>query len=125
MIDGKKVTLEEAIQRVESNYGKGRFDFSETTYYNRHGEMTVKCNECGEKFRQRADSLFRGRPLHCTCKSESRNYRRNNAREMHKKRLRAEARGKRQERGIDKIVAKLYEKNSEKFMSLCAIEVDD
>lgn len=71
----KEITLrkrttsrDDFIKKIETLYGKGSFDMTDTLFTKTNEYVTLKCNECGRYFTKIANSLLRGSgcPYHRT-----------------------------------------------------------
>ena len=63
-----KNSREKVAKMVAESYD-GRVDIL-GKYWSRQTPILVYCHECNEAFRQRAESLFRGRRTRCRCEWE-------------------------------------------------------
>lgn len=56
----KKLTQEEFIVRANKVHGEGRYDYSQTHYVSMRQDVTIKCNICGNIFKQNPNHHLRG-----------------------------------------------------------------
>jgi len=65
-----KISKEKVAQRIWDNYGDRVSQVG--GYAGRQISLTMYCHDCGNFFRQKAESLFRGYATRCSCSWKSR-----------------------------------------------------